>query len=102
MYILNCANVNCVNLQLCSCHARAGPGSFMGRAFWASPARMGLFSAVLGWRRQPVGRPGPVICSGSNGPGWNGLRLGQAVPLIWTSIFLTIDGQTGPPVLARH
>jgi hypothetical protein len=39
--LCSCANVNCVNLQMCTCHARAGTGSFMGHAFRASPARMG-------------------------------------------------------------
>jgi hypothetical protein len=43
--------------------ARAGTGYSMGRAFRASPARMGWFSAVLGWCSQPVGRPGPTRLS---------------------------------------
>jgi hypothetical protein len=40
--------------------ARAGPGSFVGRAFRAGPTRMGLCSAVLGQNSQPVGRHGPA------------------------------------------
>jgi hypothetical protein len=65
-----CLNVNCVNWR-----ARAGPGSFVGRAFRAGPAQMGLSSAVLGQRGQPVGRPGPF-----NRPGSNGLGLDRAGP----------------------
>jgi hypothetical protein len=69
------ANVNCEFMYLFKCElcefrsvftwrARAGPGSFVGRAFRAGPARMGLCSAVLGHERQPVGRHGPARLTG--------------------------------------
>jgi hypothetical protein len=54
--------------------ARAGPGSFVGRAFRAGPARMGLCSAVLGQNSQPVERHGParLIGRAQTGSGWAG------------------------------
>jgi hypothetical protein len=56
-----CASVNfCLNVNSVNWRARAGPGSFVGRAFRAGPARMGLRSAVLGQKGQPVERPGPA------------------------------------------
>jgi hypothetical protein len=75
-----CLNVNCVNWR-----ARAGPGSFVGRAFRAGPARIGLSSAVLGQKGQPVGRPDPARLTGraQTGSGWTG--PGRAGPSVWTS-----------------
>jgi hypothetical protein len=79
------ANVNCEFMYLFKCElcefrtvftwrARAGPGSFVGRAFRAGPARMGLCSAVLEHERQPVGRHGPAWLTGraQTGSGWAG------------------------------
>jgi hypothetical protein len=36
----------------------------MGRAFRVGPARMGLYSVVLGQKSKPVGRPGPARLTG--------------------------------------
>jgi hypothetical protein len=51
----------------------------MGRAFRAGPARMGLYSAVLGQKSKPVGRHGPTRLIGraqigraQTGSGWAG------------------------------
>jgi hypothetical protein len=80
-------NVNCEFMCLFECEmcwrARAGPGSFVGRAFRTGPARMDLCSVVLGQNSQPVGRHGPARLigraqtgSGWAGPGSNGLGHG--------------------------
>jgi hypothetical protein len=60
--------------------ARAGTGFSVGRAFRASPARMGRLSAVLGWCRQPVGRHGPARLSGRAQTGRAGTGSGWAGP----------------------
>jgi hypothetical protein len=76
-FLFKCASVSvnfCLNVNYVNWRARAGPGSFVGRAFRAGPARMGLCSVVLGQKGQPVGRHGPARLTGraQTGSGWAG------------------------------
>jgi hypothetical protein len=72
MCMCKCELCETMNLNCVTCRAQAGPGSFMGLAFRASPARVGLCSAVLGQHREPVGRPGParLLVRAQTGSGW--------------------------------
>jgi hypothetical protein len=87
------ANVNCefmcsFKCELCEFRTVLLGVLGLGRAFRVGPTRMGLCSAVLGQKSQPVGRHGPARLTGRAQTGRAQTGSDRAVPLVWTSIVL--------------